>query len=91
MYSLFLFYTPGRWFVDDRPENAEFLDRIHELVKIHWLDHVGVDPELIARHHVPFFPRRSEHDYGNHPQAVVRLDLLQDLQAIDLGEFKVQQ
>src|ERR1017187_2522928 len=52
-----LFHAARRRLVDHRPEDAEFLDRIDELVKIDRLYDIGVHPEAVASHHVLFLMR----------------------------------
>src|SRR5580698_2509566 len=66
----------GRRLVDDRPKNSEFLNGVYELVEIHGLHHVGVDAQLVARHHVLFFTGGGEHHHGDQLQVVIRLHLL---------------
>src|SRR5271157_2742956 len=53
--SLFLFHTPGWWLVDDRPEDPELLDGVHEFVEIHRLHHIRVNAQFVAGHHILFF------------------------------------
>src|SRR5271154_463667 len=84
-------YASWRWLIDDGPENAQFFDGIHELMKVNWLHYVCVHAEFVACHHVPFLFRRGEHNYRNHSQSPVGLNLLQHLQAIYFGEFQIQQ
>src|SRR5262249_30146198 len=80
-----------RRLVDDGPEHAELLDRIHELMEVDRLDHVRVHAQPVARHHVAFLARRGKHDDRDHPQPVVGLDLLQDLQTVDLRQLQIEQ
>src|SRR5215475_13006986 len=89
--SLFLSYT-SRWrLIDNCPENPEFFDGINKLVEINWLDHIGVHAKFIARDHVSFLTGRSEHDHRDHAQLLIRSNLLQHLQAINLRQFEIKQ
>ena len=49
-----LLHAARRRLIDDRPEHAEFLDRVDELVEIDRLYDIGVHPEIVASHHVFF-------------------------------------
>src|ERR1700722_11523755 len=68
-------YASWRWLIDDGPENAQFLDGVHKLMKVYWLHDIGVHAEFVACHHVPFLFRRGEHNYGNHSQRIVGFNL----------------
>src|SRR5260221_10503060 len=34
---------------------------------------------------------RGEHDHRNHPELLIRFDLLQHLQSIDFGQFQIEE
>src|SRR5215475_9589970 len=89
--SLYLSDASWRRLIDHGPENPELFDGINKLVEIHWLDHIGVHAKCIARDHVSFLTGRREHDHRDHAQLLVRSNLLQHLQAINLRQFEIKQ
>src|SRR5277367_2037332 len=80
-----------RRLVDERPENAQFLDGIYKLMKIDRLHNIGIHAEFVAGHQVFFFSRRGQNDHRNQSELGVGLDFLQDLQAIYFGKFQIQE
>src|SRR5580704_4706459 len=69
---------PGasRWrYIDDCPKDTQFADGVDELMRIHWLHHIGVHSELVAGYHVLFLARRREHHHRNDSQLRVGFDL----------------
>src|SRR5437867_7235993 len=90
-FSSFLSYASWWLLIDDCPENPKFFDSIDKLVEINRLYHVGVHAKFIARYHVSFLTRRREHYHRNHFQFLIRYNLLQHLQSIDLRQFKIKQ
>ena len=75
----------------DRPEHAQLFDGAEKLVKIHRFYDVGIHPEPVACQRIFFFFGRRQYDHGNHLEPLVRSDLLQDLQSIQLRQFQIQQ
>src|SRR5262249_61007805 len=88
--SVFLSYASWRRLIDHGPENPELFDGINKLVEIHWLDHIGVHAKCIARDHVSFLMGKREYDHRNHAQFLIRSNLLQHLQAINIRQFEVK-
>src|ERR1700677_3162192 len=84
-------YASWRRLIDNCPEDSELLDGVDKLVEVDWFYYIGVHAKLIARHHISFLTRRGEDYHWNHSQFLIRLDLLQDLQSIDLGQLEVKE
>src|SRR5258707_5142145 len=90
--SRLLRFNAAWWrLVNNCPENPEFLNGVYELVEIHRFYDIGVHAQRIARHHVTFFVGTGEHDHRNHPELLIRFDLLQHFQSIDLGQFQIEE
>src|SRR5262249_4093787 len=88
---LFLWHAARRRLIDDCPKHTQLLNGIHKLVKVDGLDHIRVDAILVTLDHVTFFARGSEYDHRNHPELFIRLNRLQYLETVHLGQFQVEQ
>jgi hypothetical protein len=79
------------WFVNDGPEAAEDFKSFGEFTKIDRFDDVGVAAELVAAAEVGLFARGSEHDDGEMSEAWIGADFAEDFDAVDLGEFYIEE
>ena len=51
-----LFHQVRRGLVDEGPEGADRLHGVYEILEVHGLDHVGVDPQVVGLDQVRFLP-----------------------------------
>src|SRR5258708_38999501 len=88
--SRLLRFNAAWWrLVNNCPENPEFLNGVYELVEIHRFYDTGVDAQRIARHHVTFFVGRGEQDHRNHPELLIRFDLLRHSRSVTLEHSQI--
>src|SRR5216683_3435999 len=79
----------GWGLVHQQPVQTQLLDDLAELVEIHRLLNVTVRAQVVAVHHVLFFPRRGEDNHGDDFRVRAIFDRAQHCQTIDLGEFLI--
>src|SRR5208282_512113 len=83
--------SPSRLHVQEKPVHTHLLDGLHELVEVDRLDDVAVHAQAIALDDIPVLLRRGEDDNRRHARAFVRLQRLDDLEAVDLRQLEVQE
>ncbi|KAG1391405.1 hypothetical protein G6F59_014904 [Rhizopus arrhizus] len=81
----------GRRLVGDAPEHAQPLDGIEEFLEIDRLDHESIHAQFVAAHQILFLAGGSQHHQRGTAQLRVATHLLQNLQAVHLGQLQVQQ
>src|SRR5829696_1991919 len=83
--------SAGREPRDLEPEAVDGLDERGEVVEVEGLDHVAIDPAVVACRDVAGGGRRREHDHRHAPQVGVAADLLEHLKPVLLGQVEVEQ
>src|SRR5207244_10345281 len=80
-----------RWLVQKQPVHAEGTGRLLELIEVDRFDDVAVDAQPVALDQVALFARRGQHDDRDGAGSLVRLDPLENLQAVDIGQLDIEQ
>jgi hypothetical protein len=67
--------TARRWFVDERPKHADFLDSLNKIQEANRLDDLGVDSKFVALAQIAIFARRCQNHNRDETQLVGGLEL----------------
>src|SRR5450759_2745226 len=77
--------------VEFAPVAADALCEFYEIEKVHRLAQIAVGAEAIALDQIRLFQRRGKDHHGQIPGAGIGANAAQHLEAIDLGQFQIEQ
>src|SRR5262249_28662629 len=80
-----------RRLVEEDPVESHLLHGVAELLEIHGLHDIAVDPQPIAFDEVALLARGGDHDHGDHAGRGIRFDAPQHLEPVDLRQLEVQE
>src|SRR5579862_5935209 len=81
----------GRLLIKHQPVEPELPHRFDELVEVDRLAHVTVGAQAVAMHDVLLLFGGSQDDHGQQPGPLVRAQLGQDLESVQLGQLQVEE